>query len=64
MAPKIAPWLMLISRLVLFFAAQSIFAMGFYMAGSAAAWEAGRQLVAVCCYGCQPGCTGSTDPPI
>jgi hypothetical protein len=41
MTPKIAPWLMLISRLVLFFAAQSIFAMGFYMAGSVAAWEEG-----------------------
>lgn len=41
MTPKIAPWLMLISRLVLFFAAQSIFAVGFYMAGSAAAWEEG-----------------------
>jgi hypothetical protein len=41
MTPKIAPWLMLVSRLLLFFAAQSIFAVGFYMAGSAAAWEEG-----------------------
>lgn len=32
-------WLMLFSRLILFFGLQALFALGFYLAGSAAAWE-------------------------
>ena len=39
MPRKTTPWLMLISRIVIFFAAQSIFALGIYLAGSTAAWE-------------------------
>lgn len=34
------PWVMLFSRLVLFFLVQAIFAAGFYMAGSSSAWKA------------------------
>ena len=41
MAPKIAPWLMLFSRTALFFTVQALFAFGFYLSGSASAWEAG-----------------------
>ena len=41
MTLKTAPWLMLISRTSLFFTAQSIFALGFYLSGSEAAWEVG-----------------------
>jgi hypothetical protein len=41
MPRKSTPWLMLFSRLVLFTTAQSIFALGFYLAGSLSAWEQG-----------------------
>lgn len=35
------PWLMLGSRLASFIAIQSLFALGYYLAGSASAWEQG-----------------------
>ena len=37
--PKIAPWLMLFSRVTLFFSIQAVLALGFYLAGSSSAWE-------------------------
>jgi membrane protease YdiL (CAAX protease family) len=41
MDKKTHPWLMLFSRITLFFAVQAIFAVGFALAGSTEAWEAG-----------------------
>jgi len=34
------PWIMLFSRIVLFFTLQALFALGYLLAGSSAAWEA------------------------
>lgn len=39
MTTKKAPWLMLFSRITLFFLVQLVFAIGFYLAGSASAWD-------------------------
>jgi hypothetical protein len=36
---KFAPWLMLFSRILLFFCVQAVFAFGFFLSGSAQAWE-------------------------
>lgn len=38
---RAAPWLLLFGRTVLFFVVQAVFALGFFLAGSPAAWEAG-----------------------
>ena len=38
---RAAPWLLLFGRTLLFFAVQAAFALGFFLAGSPAAWEAG-----------------------
>jgi hypothetical protein len=38
---KSIAWLMLFSRIVLFFAIQALFALGFYLSPSSAAWERG-----------------------
>ncbi len=38
---RAGPWLLLFGRTVLFFAVQAMVALGFFLAGSPAAWEAG-----------------------
>lgn len=38
---RAAPWLLLFGRTVLFFGVQAVFALGFFLTGSPAAWEAG-----------------------
>lgn len=40
-SPKFAPALMLLSRIVLFFTIQAMFALGFYLAGRVGAWNLG-----------------------
>jgi hypothetical protein len=40
-ASSLRPWAMLLARSVLFVVLQALFALGFYLAGSASAWDAG-----------------------